>query len=84
MIDLSVKIDFLTNLGTQVSRLHLELRKYVDSVTNRAMWKAYDPGSNQRTFINGHIIPYKQEIALNDKDLLSIGGNHTASAAEGT
>lgn len=68
-------------LAVTVSRLHLELRRYVRD--DKVYWSACDTKSTSRTYVNGHIIPHKQEITLNDRDLISIGENLSVEQATG-
>ena len=43
----------------------------------------YIAGSSSHVYVNGYVIPQKEMVPMNDKDLISLGGNHTASEAYG-
>jgi len=69
-------------LGKQISRLHLECHKYQQQ-DGRSYWKIIDPGSSSHVCVNGYVIPQKEMVPLNDKDLISLGGNHTVDEVQG-
>ena len=41
------------------------------------------PGSSSHVYVNGYVIPQKEMVPLNDKDLISLGGNHTVDEVQG-
>ena len=41
------------------------------------------PGSSSHVYVNGYVIPQKEMVPLNDKDLISLGGNHAVDEVQG-
>merc|ERR1712008_568868 len=69
-------------LGKQISRLHLECHQYKQQ-DDRIYWKVMDPGSSSHVFVNGHMIAKQEMVPLNDRDLISLGGNHEINDVTG-
>ena len=69
--------------GKGISRKHFEFHQYYNQNEKKNSWKILDTKSQTHVYVNGNVVPKNEFFPLNDKDVISIGGNYSLIEASG-
>ena len=69
--------------GKGISRKHFEFHQYYNQNEKKNSWKILDTKSQTHVYVNGNVVQKNKFLPLNDKDVISIGGNYSLNEASG-
>ena len=68
-------------IGKGISRKHFEFHKFKKN--EKISWKILDKKSQTHVYVNGNVVPKDEFLPLNDRDVISVGGNYNSIEASG-